>query len=254
MTVHQPSAPAGIHLPDLEIVRPVEPVPGPDGALAEALFAQSPLSTVIYDPAGRPLAVNAAFERLWGAGLNSAPPDYSVLTDPELERLGALPFIRRAFEGETVFTPPLRYDLSRVATGGVGRVLWTQAHLYPVRAADGALTHVVLTHLDLTGQKESEQTVSDREERLRLAQRAARIGTFDWHIPSGRVAWTEEEERLFGIAPGTFEGTIEGWSRFVVPEDLPRMQREMAEVMGRREREMDFAFLIRRPDGEVRRI
>jgi len=254
MTIHDRAA--ALHLPDLEIARLDEAAPavGLDGALAEALFAQSPFSTVIYDPAGRPLAVNAAFERMWGVSLQTAPPDYSVLTDPELERQGALPAIRRAFEGETVVTPAVRYDISRLSTDGAGRVLWTQAHLYPVRGSDGRLTHVVLTHLDLTEQKESEQTLREQEERLRLAQRAGHIGTFDWHVPSGRVAWTEEEERLFGLAPGAFEGTIDEWSRFVVPEDLPRMQRDMAEAMERRDRGMDFAFRIRRPDGEVRCI
>ncbi|HEX2076699.1 MAG TPA: PAS domain-containing protein [Longimicrobium sp.] len=227
---------------------------GLDGALAGALFTQSPFSIVIYDPAGHPLAVNPAFERMWGVSLETAPPGYSVLTDPELERQGAIPAIRRAFQGETVITPPVRYDISQVSTDARGRVLWTQGYFHPVFDAAGTLTHVVLTHLDLTEQKEAEQALRDREERLRLAQRAARIGTFDWHVPSGRVTWTEEEERLFGLQPGTFAGTIEAWGRYVLPEDLPRMQREMGDTMARREREMDFAFRIRRPDGEVRCI
>jgi PAS domain S-box-containing protein len=253
MTIQQTPAAAGIHLPDLQIAAPA-PAVGLDGALAETLFTQSPFSTVIYDPDGRLLAVNRAFEEMWGVTLATAPADYSVLTDPELERQGALPFIRRAFAGETVVTPPVRYDISRLSTDGSGKVRWSQAHLFPVRDADGRLTHVVLKHLDLTEQKESEHALREREERLRLAQRAAHIGTFDWHVPSGRVAWTEEEERIFGIAPGTFEGTIEAWGRFVIPEDLPRMQGEMAEIMARGERDMDFAFRIRRPDGEVRCI
>jgi PAS domain S-box-containing protein len=229
-------------------------VVGLGGAVADALFTQSPFSIVIYDPAGHLLAVNPAFERMWGVSLQTAPPGYSVLTDPELERQGALPAIRRAFLGETVVTPPMRYDISQVSTDASGQVRWTQGFFHPVFDADGALTHVVLTHLDLTEQNEAEQALRDREERLRLAQRAARIGTFDWHVPSGRVTWTEEEERLFGLQPGTFGGTIEAWSRYVLPEDLSRMQREMGGTMARGEREMDFAFRIRRPDGEVRCI
>ena len=91
-------------------------------------------------------------------------------------------------------------------------------------------------------------------ERLHLAQRAARIGTFDWDVRSGRVAWTEEEERLFGIAPGTFGGTIDDWAAFVHPDDLPRMRAGMQAAMARGDAEMAFAFRIRRPDGALRWI
>ncbi|HEX5868947.1 MAG TPA: PAS domain-containing protein [Longimicrobium sp.] len=128
----QETAPAaGIHLPNVSIAPAAAPAVGLDGALAEALFAQSPFSTVIYDPAGRLLAVNPAFERLWGVTLQTAPPDYCILTDSELGRQGVLPAIRRAFQGETVITPPVRYDISRLSTDGGGRVRWVQAYLYP---------------------------------------------------------------------------------------------------------------------------
>ncbi len=223
-------------------------------SLARALFADSPFSTVIYDPEGHPLAVNRAFERLWGVTLETVPPGYSVLADPELERQGALPAIHRAFAGETVVTPPVRYDISRVSATGGGRALWTQGHFYPVHGEDGRLQYVVLTHIDLTEQKEAEQALREQEERLRLAQRAAGIGTFDWHVPSGRVAWTEEQERIFGLEPGAFEGRVEGWTARVLPEDRAEMERALAEAMARGEREMDFTFRIRRPDGEVRWI
>jgi PAS domain S-box-containing protein len=230
-------------------------VPSADEPLAGlgfALFTQSPFSMVIYDPRGHPLAVNPAFERLWGVNLSVVPAGYTVLEDEELGRQGALPVIRRAFEGETVVTPPVRYDISHVTSSGGGRVLWSQGYFSPVRDAAGTITHVVLTHVDLTERKEFEEALSTNEERLRLAQRAAGIGTFDWHIPTGRVLWTEEEEQLFGLEPGSFEGTIEGWGARVVPEDRERMQRDMGGVMERGEREMDFSFRIVRPDGEVR--
>jgi len=227
----------------------------PGTGLGAALFAQSPFSTVIYDPRGKPLAANAAFERMWGVTLASVPPEYTVLEDPQLLAQGAIPTVRRAFErGETVISPPVRYDISRVASGGGGRTLWSQGYFYPVRDASGAITCVVLTHIDLTERKEAEEALAEKEERLRLAQRAAGIGTFDWHIPTGRLTWTEELEEIFGLPPGGFEGTIDSWSRRVVPGDRERMEREMAAVMERGEREMDFAFRIARPDGAVRWI
>jgi PAS domain S-box-containing protein len=225
------------------------------GALPRALFEQSPFSTVVYDAEGRPLAVNAAFTALWGGvTLDAVPAGYSVLADAQLEEQGTLPLVRRAFAGERVVTPPIRFDMARVATTGAGRTVWTQGHFYPVRDADGRLTHVVLVHTDITERMHAERAIREGEERLRLAQQVAHTGTFDWHVPSGRVAWTEEEERIFGLAAGTFEGTIDAWLRRVLPEDAAGMQAAMADAMARGVRDMDFTFRIRRPDGEVRHI
>ena len=144
--------------------------------LSRALFEQSPLSTVIYDAEGHLLAINPAFQALWGVGLDTAPPGYSILEDPELERQGALPLIRRAFAGEAVTLPPVRYDIAAVSTSGEGSAHWSQAHLFPVRGADGRVTHVVLTHVDLTPVMEAEEALRASEERFRGAQEASPDG------------------------------------------------------------------------------
>ena len=130
-------------------------------------FAQAPVSTVVYDAAGHLLAVNAAFERLWGVGFGDVPPNYSVLTDPQLEAAGMLPALRRAFgldgartaegAGEPVALPPLRYDVA--STAGHGRTRWTEAHAYPVRDLHGAVVRVVLTHDDVTAHLEAEEAL-----------------------------------------------------------------------------------------------
>jgi PAS domain S-box-containing protein len=196
-----------------------------DTGLSRALFEQSPLSTVIYDPEGRLLAVNPAFRALWGVGLGTAPPGYSILSDPELERQGALPLIRRAFAGEPVTLPPVRYDISAVSTDGQGSTRWSQAHLFPVRGADGGVSHVVLTHVDLTAVMEAEEALRASEERFRGAQEqspdgfavlrpvrdaSGRVADFVWEYANPAALRTYgaglEElkgERLLARNPGT---------------------------------------------------
>ena len=158
---------------------------------ARALFEQSPFSTVIYDARGHILAANAAFERFWGVSVASAPPGYCVLTDPELERQGALPMIRRAFAGERAVTPPVRYDISRLSTTGAGRTVWTEGHFYPVRDAEGRVTHVVLVHVDLTGRVEAEEALRVSEERFRTALRGSPVVTYSQDLEL-RYTWIHD--------------------------------------------------------------
>ena len=95
----------------------------------------------------------------------------------------------------------------------------------------------------------------EARERLALAQTAARIGTFDWDVPSGRVTWTTETERLFGLEPGTFAGTYEAWRPLMHPDDAGPTERLLTEAAARGDREVDLAFRVRRqPDGAVRWI
>ena len=140
-----------------------------NAARLRAAFEQSPVSTVIYDVDGRPIAANRSFERMWGASLADVHPGYTVLEDPQLDAAGLLPSIRRAFQGEAVTTPPIQYAMAEAV--GRGRVIWTQGHLYPVRDEQGVVAQVVLTHEDITARVESEAQLiatARRAERLQL--------------------------------------------------------------------------------------
>jgi PAS domain S-box-containing protein len=127
-------------------------------------FSQSPRSTVVYDASGTPIALNRAFERLWGASMSDIPLNYCVLSDPQLVAAGVIPALRRVFgldgartqdgAGEAVTLPPLSYEMAD--SGGNVRTLWTQAHAYPVRDANGDVERVVLTHEDVTARREAD--------------------------------------------------------------------------------------------------
>ena len=198
--------------------------------MSRALFDQSPFSTVIYDAQGHPLAVNDAFRALWGIGMESVPEGYTVLEDPELEKQGVLPEIRRAFEGETIITPALRYDISRIASSGKGRILWTQGHFFPVRDGDGKVTHVVLKHIDLTAQMNIQQELQSSEERLRLATHAAGIGTWDFDALRNTLHWDDGCKRAFGLSPES-PANDEVFHRIIHPSDVERVDAAVADAL-----------------------
>jgi PAS domain S-box-containing protein len=72
---------------------------------------------------------------------------------------------------------------------------------------------------------ERTEALRESETRLRLAQDAARIGTFDWNVQTGRTLWTPELEALYGLPPGSFDGTQSVWEKLVHLEDRPEALR-----------------------------
>jgi PAS domain S-box-containing protein len=124
--------------------------------LGDALLLQAPLSMALYDAAGHLAFGNAAYERHFGIRLADVPADYSLRTDPQLAEAGILPLIERAYGGEAVVLPPVRYEAQRATGGAGGRTVWTEGHCYPVRDAVGTVTHLAVLHVDVTAWAEAQ--------------------------------------------------------------------------------------------------
>jgi PAS domain-containing protein len=76
-----------------------------------------------------------------------------------------------------------------------------------------------LLHLELSDRAKAEVLLQQSEEHLRLALEAARIGIWDWNILTDKITWSDNYALLFGLEPGTFNGTYEAFNEWVHPED-----------------------------------
>jgi PAS domain S-box-containing protein len=149
------------------------------------LFMQFPYSVQIFDPEGRTLQVNRAFEELWGVGIEYLG-DFNPLTDPALESVR--PLIERGFAGEMVVLPPTLFDGSRISTNcdfPGGR--WVRAFLFPVRDSTGRLREVIQVHEDITQQLLAEEQLKVSEESYRTIFDVASDGIFVHDPVTGAV-------------------------------------------------------------------
>ena len=67
--------------------------------------------------------------------------------------------------------------------------------------------------------RERTLSLSRSEERLRLAQQAARIGAFEWNAATEVDTWTPELEAMYGLPPGGFARTLRAWEELIHPDD-----------------------------------
>ncbi|HLG77585.1 MAG TPA: ATP-binding protein, partial [Ktedonobacteraceae bacterium] len=121
----------------------------------------------------------------------------------------------------------------------------------PSRAASGEIDGVLVYAVNVTEQVRARQAVQASQQRLALAQQAARIGTFEWDIIHNRVIWTPELEALHGLPPGTFEGTYEAWAQRVHPDDLASVQTNIQRAIDGGPA-YNAEFRIVRLDGSIR--
>jgi PAS domain S-box-containing protein len=154
----------------------------------EQLFEQSPLSIQIFHPDGRTKRYNPAWQKIFGLTDEQAYA-FNVLESPDLIESGAIHHIRKAFEGEVVFVPPVPFPV----IGRPEQIRWIGGTVFPVITPDGTLHEVVVVHHDITELKEAEETMRRLNEILeeRVATRTAELAASEENL---RVALDAERQ------------------------------------------------------------
>lgn len=94
------------------------------------------------------------------------------------------------------------------------------------------------------------EQLASTTERLECAERAGKIGVFDWNPQTGAIVWTRQMEELFGLAPGAFHGTFAEWKKLLHPADLRRVVDTIKEVVARHEPWFKTSHRFLRKSGE----
>ena len=132
-----------------------------------------------------------------------------------------------------------------------GQVRWVRARWKISRNQQGEPQRVTGVLTDITERKRTEQELRSRQEMLDLAQKAARAVAFEWRIGAGegQNRWSPDLEMMYGLAPGTYDGTYETWKKLVLPEDWPAVKA----AIKRANETGDVAaeYRVRHPNGTV---
>jgi PAS domain S-box-containing protein len=116
-----------------------------------------------------------------------------------------------------------RRSLARYLATGEARVLGRRVEMTAVRA-DGSEfpVELAITRIttdgppsftgylrDITERNRAVEKLQANQELLDLAQRSAGAMAFDWYVQNEINYWSPEQEALFGLAPGNFDGSYQ---------------------------------------------
>jgi PAS domain S-box-containing protein len=120
----------------------------------------------------------------------------------------------------------------------------------PMRDETGKVVRWFGTNTDITAQRQTEEALAEHQERLRLAQQVARIGTFVWNLQTGVSQLTPELEAMYGLPPGGFAAGNRTWQDLICPEDRDQAVRYVEQAM--ETGSFSAEWLVIWPDGTSR--
>lgn len=176
---------------------------------------------------------------------NEKPVDFVYLyTNPAFQKQTGLPEVAGKRVSEVIpgiqeSDPQLFETYGRVASGGKPETfetyveslkLWFSVQVFCPRAG-----HFVAVFDVISERKQREISLQQAQERLALAERAAKSGIWYWDIPSGTLVWSDAFFQLFGLDPSTAVASFDTWRRCLHPDDLGKAEETISAAIRNRD-------------------
>ncbi len=152
---------------------------------------------------------------------------------------------------EVLATLQEKFIPEEVFVSATGERRWFQTIKKPLLGSNGEANRIFGVATDITARKQAEEKLRQREEQLNLALDAARMGYWDWNLETGEVTWSYHLERMFGLAPNTFDGNYETFLSYVHPDDHDPLQEAVQDYLASGE-DLQLEFRIVLANGRIR--
>lgn len=87
-----------------------------------------------------------------------------------------------------------------------------------IKDSTGDITGLAVIIRDITDRKKAEIELKKINERLSLAQKSANAGVWDWNMKTGKIYWSPELRKLFGMKKNT-SANFDFWRKILHPQD-----------------------------------
>ncbi|MEH6470532.1 MAG: PAS domain S-box protein [Halopseudomonas sp.] len=209
-----------------------------------AAIEQSPVSVMITDLEGIIEYVNPALLRITGYSSEEV-----LGQNPRLFSSGRT--------AEAVYANMWRV----LRSGGVwygefcnrckdGSLIWESASITPVFDEAGVPSHYLAVKENITSSRRARERLRQSEQMLNRAQSLAHIGSWKLDFSTGKLYWSDETCRIFGLPPDSALD-YQGFLRFVHPDDQERLDDAWLAALDGGEYDIEHRIIVA---GEVKTV
>jgi PAS domain S-box-containing protein len=189
--------------------------------VSQQIMANLIEGVVVVDVSLRCMVWTGFMERLSGISAESLlgrnPLQASAILISFLKQIGVYSGVEGALQGNRVTCPDVLH------TTPAGNPVWLAGECNPVRDINRGIIAVVVTLLDITERKRSEEILRRKGAELEEAQRLAQVASWHWDVKSDTFIWSDELFRIFGRDSTLSAPSYKKLRRLFAPESWTRL-------------------------------
>ncbi len=213
-----------------------------------------PSAVVVTEkPDGRVIYANKRAIELHGVNpcgleIDLHPSKLRILTtDGRVYSVEKLPTYRALVYGETTRNKPIIIERPD------GKRFIVNVSANPLYDKEGSINAAVAIFDDVTEYTKIQEALKESEERLNMAQRIAKLGSWEYYVEEDKAIWSEELFRIFSLKPQQYGPNINSYINLIHPEDRGKVQQ--VQQLNRKIGEIaSYDYRIILSDGSVRTI
>ena len=191
--------------------------PTSDPQLFRDIFNASPIGIAVENLEGQPVFVNPAFCSMLGFSEEELRSKHCVDFSPPEDAKKDWALFQQLRAGSID-----HYQLEKRYFRRDGSLMWGRLSISLLNNQPSPL--IVAMVEDITDKRTTEEDLRVSEGRRRLAQQAARIGTFERNVQTGVVTWSADLGPMYGLQPGAFDHTTSAFFQNLIhPDDRARV-------------------------------
>jgi len=149
---------------------------------------------------------------------------FDLMPEKEKERVSKI-FIEYSSQNKAI------RNLENINIHKNGKHIVMETSAFPFFNANGELLGYRGIDRDVSMRNKNEKALKESEERLRLAQNAGNIGTWEWNVENDEIIWSDMTYEIFGLQKIKETLSSDEYFKHVHPQDKERLITELDEAL-----------------------